>query len=212
MELPEAQLQLSDDEKSYLLHQRTDLASTDDLEMLHRFRVHLALAVERMRDFLPVLEGRGRFLDIGCGLGFGLLALKEIYGVEHPFCGLDKNGFDEEIRYGFKEKPEVYNDLECMRALLEKNGIPTENIQSIDISQQAFPEGPFDVVSSHIAWGWHFPVTAYLNQVEAVTRPGTVIYMDIRKGTNGVAAMAMRFQLIWANEKEKGVRTMWRVN
>ncbi|SDQ94646.1 class I SAM-dependent methyltransferase [Pseudovibrio sp. Tun.PSC04-5.I4] len=212
MELPEALLQLSDDEKGYLLQQRTDLVSTDDLEMLQQFRVHLARAVERMRVFLPVLEGRGRFLDIGCGLGFGLLALKEVYGGEHSYCGLDKNGFDEEIQYGFKKKPEVYNDLECMRAVLEKNGIPSENIQSVDISAQEFPEGPFDVVSSHIAWGWHFPVAAYLDQVEAVTRPGTVIYMDIRHGTNGVAEMAKRFQLIWANEKKKGVRTMWRVN
>ena len=52
-----------------------------------------------------------------------------------------------------------------------------------------------DVVISIISWGFHYPVSTYLEDVHEALVPGGVAILDIRNGTDGVAALRRRFHV-----------------
>ncbi|QUS57509.1 class I SAM-dependent methyltransferase [Pseudovibrio brasiliensis] len=210
MKLPNAELYLTEKHRNFLLCQRTDLIGKDEDAVLRLYRKHLAKAVKMLRMHAPTLSSKGRFLDIGCGLGFGVLVLKEIYGPEHQFVGIDKNGKDTEIRYGFQPEAEIYNDLQRTSENLHLNGILKSNLELIDLNEHPFPDGIFDIVVSFLAYGWHFPISTYLQNLKKVTRKGSVIYLDLRRRTDGLSMMANEFDLVWVRENRKGLHTIWR--
>ncbi len=159
---------------------------------------------------MPNLSDKGRFLDIGCGLGFGLLVLKELYGLDHQFVGLDKDGRDNEIKYGYQPQAEIYNDLQRIAENLQLNGIALENLDLVNLNEDPFPTGTFDVVVSFLAYGWHFPISTYLESLKQITRKRSIIYLDLRRRTDGLSTMAREFDLVWARENKKGHSTIWR--
>ncbi|WP_109317442.1 class I SAM-dependent methyltransferase [Pseudovibrio ascidiaceicola] len=211
MDLPDAEIYLTEQHRELLLCQRTDLIGKDEDAVLRLYRKHIAKAVRVLKDHVPDLTAKGRFLDIGCGLGFGLLVLKELYGADHCFVGLDKNGKDTEIKYGFKLRAEVYNDLARTAENLRLNGIAANNLNLINLDRYEFPKGPFDVVVSFLAYGWHFPISTYFEILKQITRKRSIIYLDLRRRTDGISVMASEFDLVWARENKKGVSTIWRV-
>jgi len=50
-----------------------------------------------------------------------------------------------------------------------------------------------DVVVSILAWGFHFPISTYLPAVYQALKPGGILIVDIRKGTNGLEELATKF-------------------
>ncbi|WP_208860380.1 class I SAM-dependent methyltransferase [Pseudovibrio ascidiaceicola] len=193
-----------------MLCQRTDLIGKDEDAVLRLYRKHIAKAVRVLKDHVPDLAEKGRFLDIGCGLGFGLLVLKELYGVDHCFVGLDKDGKDKEIQYGFQPDAAIYNDLARTAENLQLNGIASENLSLINLDHDAFPDDTFDVVVSFLAYGWHFPISAYFETLKQITRKRSIIYLDLRRRADCISMMASEFDLVWAGENKKGVSTIWR--
>lgn len=139
-----------------------------------------------------------RFIDIGCGIGFGLLGLLTIYGPEHRFVGVDRNTQSSKVSYGFSEEPSAYNSLQLTRDILIAAGVSADHIECVDMDLEPFPRGSADIITSTYAWGFHFPVQAYLEDVEAVLAPDGVVIIDVRRGLGQEAILRKRFDVVHA--------------
>ncbi len=65
-----------------------DLGTEDGLDFADLFRGSLEFIADRQRGYLPLLEGRTRILDLGCGRGEFLELLRE-QGIEATGIELD---------------------------------------------------------------------------------------------------------------------------
>ena len=180
----------------FLRQQRTHYKETSADELQARFSADIAQFAERVRPFLPPPRPEMRFIDIGCGIGFGMLGLLQIYGPEHQFVGVDRAAETAHVKYGFSEAPAAYNSLELTREILIGAGVPGQRIDCVDVDSQPFPAGPADVVSSTLAWGFHFPVQAYLENVDAVLSRDGAIIIDVRRGMGQEDVLKQRFELV----------------
>ncbi len=136
-------------------------------------------------------------LDIGCGVaGIDVLLFRHFKGETSPtFHLLDKSAVDSRVFYGFKQQGSVYNSLEAARQLLVDNGIPIDQIHLQEATDDSTIEfgRQFDLVISLISWGFHYPVSTYLDQVDQCMRQGAHLILDIRKDTDGQKLINDRF-------------------
>ncbi|WP_108682474.1 hypothetical protein [Methyloceanibacter sp. wino2] len=164
---------------------------------------------ERIRPYLP--EPLNVVLGIGPGIG-GLEIYLSKYqrdrGLEAPkVLLLDKTGIDP-IQYGFHEVAAVYNSLDLTRQSLCLNGHPPDRIDVFDAAEaeklRDRYEGQVDLVTSLIAWGFHFPLETYLALVVDLLRPGGRVIVDVRRGTDGKQTLIDTFsdvQVIYEDDK-----------
>lgn len=145
----------------------------------------------------PHLQPRvSRILDIGCGIG-GLDVLlyrtyRECPGLKIDL--LDRTDSHTIPRYGFLQGMEFYNALDASSAVLRKNGVPAGAFQSLDAgAEDVFPRGPLDLVISIASWGFHFPLSTYLEQVERVLAPGGRLILDLRRDQGQEEELASAF-------------------
>lgn len=137
-----------------------------------------------IKDVLPAEVDN--ILDIGCGMaGIDLFLYRNYKNQKPDLFLLDKEGVSD-IYYGFKEEASFYNSSDLSRKFLTLNGVPQNKIHVIDISKHNFPsENKFELIISLIAWGFHYPVSTYLNEVYQSLSDNGVLIVDIRKGTGG---------------------------
>lgn len=157
--------------------------------------------------------GTNRVLDIGAGIGFGTCALWQHLQDRGDFYVLDKSEVPQpdKVYYGFETQACAYNELEVTRRFLANAGIPADRLKICDANRDGFPTGVvFDLVMAHISWGFHFPVSTYLSEVTASTRPGSLLYLDIRKDTDGIERLSKDFEMIWSRPGSKAASTAWR--
>lgn len=194
-----------------LAHQRPTYLNLAVSKASVAFGVEIHEYCAQMRKYYPKPNGQPRtFLDIGCGIGFGLLVLRNLYGPNNRFFGIDRSLIDENIYYGYEEVASAYNNLDVTRNTALDNGIEARNLMLINIDDEDFPRSEqFDIVTSHIAWGFHFPVGTYLPRVKEATRKGGIVCLDLRKGTGGVSEMSKHFELRAAFPSTKYLRTVW---
>jgi len=132
----------------------------------------------------PHLQPRvSHILDIGCGIGgFDVLLFR--YYRDSPGLKidlLDRTDPHTIPRYGFLQGMEFYNALEVSSAVLRRNGVPASAFQSLDAgAEDAFPQGPLDLVVSLASWGFHYPLSTYLKQVDQALAPGGRLILDVR--------------------------------
>lgn len=124
-------------------------------------------------------------LDVGCGLGY----IDVI--ISHQISGLNYFMFDTMFSEYSKVKY-FYNDLTLTKEFLILNGIPKENINLIDASKtgnsQTENNDPgalsnlpiMDLVISQFAWGWHSRIIKYIKEVSAITKPGSLLVLDVK--------------------------------
>ena len=121
-------------------------------------------------------------LDIGCGVGAINIFFFQHYHSSNTvqFYLLDKTATDKKIYYGFQPKGAFYNSLPGACKLLVSNGIPESNIHLLEVPadyQINAPQG-LDLIISSLSWGWHYPVSTYLDQVYDLLRDGGHLIMD----------------------------------
>jgi len=112
---------------------------------------------------------------------------------------IDKSTIDP-IKYGFHETAAAYNSLSLAKNILSDNGQPTEKIyvyesEDVDKCAQQF-NGQVDLITSLIAWGFHFPVATYLNFAKALLTNNGQLIIDVRKETDGLTQLKAAFKTI----------------
>ena len=82
--------------------------------------------------------------------------------------------------------------------MLSMNGVPEENIHlleatddnKIDIHQR------LDLVISLISWGFHYPVSTYLDRVYELLQKNGCLIIDLRKNTEGLKELEWKFSSV----------------
>lgn len=138
-----------------------------------------------------------RIAGIGPGVaGLEILISKyyrERYDVVPEIILIDKSQVDE-VYYGFHETAAAYNSLDVAREGLAINGHPDDKIRTLDADGITIEEvGKVDLITSLIAWGFHFPVTTYLPLALQALNPGGQLIIDVRKDTGGFEELESAF-------------------
>lgn len=149
-----------------------------------------------IRDFLP--KKVEKVLDIGSGVA-GIDAMvdrhyKEI-GITADFYLLDRTKMDTDVFYGIKERASFYNSFAVSKLLLTKNAMKAERIhtqEATDDSKINF-NTKFDLVMSFISWGFHYPVSTYIDQVYNLINAEGVLIIDVRKNSGGKELLESKF-------------------
>lgn len=198
----------------FLTLQRPSYGSLSLAESAARLEEEIGRFATIIRPFLPAPnERRGvRVIDVGCGIGTSLVALWRHFGAKARYVALDKTGTAEQIYYGFEKDAAAYNDLALTTKFLTESGIPLGRLSTVDVDEAGYPRGlgPFDVVISTISWGFHYPVDTYLSDVLATTKPGALLYLDLRLGQGGEEQLAPHFELLWSASGRKQLSGVWR--
>jgi len=165
---------------------------------------------EGIKEFLPAIA-TPRVLDIGCGMcGIDVLLNRHYNGAAN-FHLLDKQGKAEKINAGFHESADTfahYHDFEAALELLRANGMEDSGdgkyIKTLDITTDKFPTRKFAIVISLLSWGFHYPISTY----EPKLINGGVIIADVRKNTNGIAALQQYGETHVVHEAKKYLRVV----
>ena len=138
-------------------------------------------------------------LDIGCGLaGIDIFFHRHYQDKSPVFYLLDKTYTEGNVYYGFKSKGAFYNSLKMAQTMLINNGLPLQNIHTLEANEnnEINIDGKIDLIISLISWGFHYPVSIYLNRVYNILNNGGSIILDIRKGTDGIEILKNKFTKI----------------
>lgn len=143
-------------------------------------------------------EKASAILDIGCGLGAVNVPIHNHYHNDPNlrFYLLDKTAVAPSISYGYREsRNEFYNSLDLARTILSRNGIPDRNIFTLDADENHTIDVPeqVDLVFSLISWGFHYPMSTYLERVHQILKPGGRLIVDVRRGTDGIGEITEVF-------------------
>lgn len=132
-----------------------------------------------------------KVLDIGCGMALYDTFVFKRYGQNSNFSLylLDKST-DEVHSNGFKQggfnpvgKFSFYTSLECARQTLIDNGAHDQQVHAIRASATAldnFDSNSFDFVFSLLSWGYHYPITTYLDGVKRIMKSDARLLVDLR--------------------------------
>lgn len=208
-------ISLDENMLKYLQMQRPSYAKMDPSMAADRMRHEISRFISINKQWIDCVSRvtRPRILDIGAGIGFGTAALFEVFGKDGSYYILDKSELAKpgELYYGYQEEAAPYNDLKLTRDFLLGVGVPAKKLYVCDAGKpQGFPENTiFDLVMAHISWGFHFPVSTYYEQVRRATRRGSIVYLDLRKGTDGAEILRNDFDLVWSSPASKSESTAW---
>lgn len=159
-----------------------------------QFRELMTEELVSLRPLLP--RTVARVLDVGCGVGGIDALLFQHYGRDRTihFFLLDRTELPRPPRYGFSDGSEFYNSLEVAKHLLCANGVAEANVHPIRAAEAgpvSLPE--VDLVISLASWGFHYPVSVYLDPVWRALAPGGVVILDVRTGLGEEEFLANRF-------------------
>jgi SAM-dependent methyltransferase len=158
---------------------------------------------ELIKSSLP--ERAERILDIGCGIAGIDVYLFRHYGGMPRLYLMDQARLDQ-IYYGYENRAAFYNDIGLARLFLNQNGVPNSNIHFVEAEVGNIDRmgTDFDLVVSLIAWGFHFPLSTYLEEVLRSLRANARIVVDLRRGSEGVDLLAkrkLRYTVIYEHPK-----------
>ena len=121
-------------------------------------------------------------LDIGCGIAGVDIVLNEYLKFSKIYL-LDKTKTEEEIWYGFKKSGAFYSSLELAKETFKINGFNTNLIELIDAPKDGdirLQKGSIDLVISTISWGFHYPISTYINSVINLLNDKGILIFDLR--------------------------------
>ncbi len=158
-----------------------------------QFQDDMQQEFEIIKNALPLRLGS--ILDIGCGVAGIDIYLYKDSGQSPEIYLLDKTSETEDLYFGFKDEASYYNSLKLARHLLELNGVPEEKIHTQEVTDKKTIDFgvKFDLIISLLSWGFHYPISTYLDQAYEALNPGGVLILDVRKGQGSEAAIEQKF-------------------
>ncbi|MEK7213621.1 MAG: glycosyltransferase [Patescibacteria group bacterium] len=165
---------------------------------------------EIIKEFLP--SKPQNILDIGCGVaGIDIMLHKYYKSSNHfpDFYLLDKTELNKNVYYGIEKVAAHYNSLSVARNLLEINGVESSKIHTQEVTGSPIFSGrKFDLIISLISWGFHYPISTYLDEVYNALLMGGILIVDVRKKTDGELLLEKKFgplQIIFEAQKYRRV-------
>lgn len=140
---------------------------------------------DALDNYLP--QAPVRILDIGCGLAWESQLFNEKYNTELWLLDGDvssnKNKDPEKSNWGkWHDKPDTllfYHSLDVIDQHLKEAKV--SNYHLIDTNNINIPEDiKFDVITSWLSCGFHYPVSTYKDLILKHSHENTVIAMDLR--------------------------------
>lgn len=192
--------------KKYIRLQRSECRK----DPIKDFEEKMKEEFNQMLPFVP--RGVKQILDIGCGLGGLDVLLAGLPSRPHIYC-MDSRTESHKIRYGFEINKECYyNSFDCTADLFIANGYGSESATLIDITEKGVvKDKSLDMVMSTLSWGYHYPVSEYLDFVDRVLKPHGVVILDIRETTLGREDMQRCFSEAFVIAKQnKSYRMLYR--
>lgn len=135
-------------------------------------------------------------LDIGCGMAGLALHLSSHFDFSHIYL-LDKTATESSIWYGFESQGAFYSSLDLAKETLVMNGISPSRVNLIEAPTDGvipLSDGSIDFVVSTASWGFHYPVSTYLESVARLLSDDGVLIIDLRRGTNGIEDLQKHFK------------------
>lgn len=160
----------------YLVQQRTDYEG----DIAHAYsRDMRALRDNIMPALKEINSAQAKILDIGGGLGGVHVYILQMVP-SWKICLVDKDG-DHGSKTGWHDHADAfgcYNSFDETRKFLTVNGVSHKQVELL----YKIPQTGFDLVTSFLSWGFHYPVKTY---IEDVRRLSNNLIIDIRNETGG---------------------------
>lgn len=162
-------------------------------ELVAAFNEDILADYDNIKSYLP--PQATAVLDIGSGLAGIDIHLSRHYNHAVEVHLLDKTAVEDRIYYSFTDRGAYYNSQALTKSILEYNEVPAEHIYTHEAEEPFDCFGParYDVITSFISWGFHYPIDTYLAQVRQSLKPDGVVIIDLRKDTDGIAALKTAF-------------------
>lgn len=160
-----------------------------------RYRRDIEATLDQVAPHLPARIVSA--VDVGGGIGGLCLGLWRRYAetLERLHL-LDRSEVTPTYYTGFRDEAAFYNSLEVARDFLRLNGVPERVTRIVDAAKDPFPEGPHDLVISTLAWGFHFPVSTYVDEVRRTLAPDGALILHVRRDTDGEAVLEANFRSV----------------
>jgi hypothetical protein len=148
---------------------------------------------ETIKKHLP--QNAKTILDIGSGVAGIDVLISKHYKNKISIFLIDKTQVDDKIYYKFNKKGAFYNSLNVSKMILNINGVPLNKIylQEATKKNEINFRKKFDIVISLISWGFHYPVSTYLDKVYTNLNKNGTLILDIRKNTHGMEEIKRKF-------------------
>lgn len=162
-------------------------------EIITEFNKHINKDYSEIKDHLP--NGARNILDIGCGIAAIDILINNHYNNNINISLLDKTKTDDRIYYFFEEEGSFYNSLDISKEVLEDNGVSLNRVfvQEATDDNKIKSKFKFDLVISLLSWGFHYPVSTYIDEVYYKMNKGGVLIMDVRSNTGGEDLIKSKF-------------------
>ena len=171
-------------------------ARRDPARVRKLYREDMGRELDSFRAHLP--PQCDALLDIGCGIAGIDVMLHRHYQTQSQtpqIYLLDKSRVEDEVFYMYKSKGAFYNSLEEAKKTLVANGVEAARVHPIEANDRnEIPiEQPLDLILSLISWGFHYPVSVYVDPVHRLLSERGVLILDVRKDTDGLEILRDRF-------------------
>ena len=166
-----------------------------------RQRTKALYAAEMQHEYAslqPYLPPRcSAVLDIGCGVaGIDVLLYRHYAPTPIDLYLLDKSQVTPRVYYLFQPHGAFYNSLDVATELLTLNGVPAARMhpREANARDEIRVDTRLDLVLSLLSWGFHYPVTTYVDRVHEQLHQHGVAILDVRKGTDGLDVLQQKFR------------------
>ena len=160
--------------------------------------------MQTYREVYPYLpKSPEKIVDIGCGFALYDSLIYHHYrlqGKEVNFYLVDQTRVEKPSRFGYEDNNyKFYSSLEWAVKIAILNGVSPNSIHPVEASPEnvtRIGSETVDFVHSHVSWGFHYPISLYLEAVYHILKPGGILYVQIRrhKGAERVKLLKKRFR------------------
>ncbi len=154
-------------------------------------------------------------LDIGCGLGIYDLAIDKFYSQPINYYLLDKTtdaSEESKVFYGYKPVGAFYNNLDTTVDFLTSNGIEKDRLHVLSVASSNETTNIMlqntlqnvDLIISIISWGFHYPVSTYLDTVDKILASDGVVCFHCRSLVENIPLIQTKFQILYQSKPTDG--------